>query len=103
MNGPVTMSRDEWIRFFEAIPEDQWLANGQFKDYSGRYCARGHINRHFDASSLGFMRLMSVLVTPEQQAHHDDVVAAINDGKDPRYPQPTPRSRILAALHDLPQ
>lgn len=100
MTCPIT--RDEWIAFFEAIPDEWWLANGHFKDDCGRYCARGHVHQRLNRNSEALMDFMRPLTTPAQAMAHQDVVSTINDRKDARYQQPTPRARILAALRDLP-
>lgn len=91
----------EWTVFFEAIPDDQWVANGLFHGPNGSACARGHIHDRLGISSCAFMELMQPLTWSNQLPFERDVAAAVNDGRHPRYQQPTPKTRILAALRDL--
>lgn len=88
----IPRTRDDFIAFFEAIPEDQWTDCGQFRDGQGRCCALGHLNRE-GAIGLGSL--------PQYQASNLSIVS-INDGDDENYKQPTPKQRVLAFLRDLP-
>jgi hypothetical protein len=89
-------TRDYFIAKFEAIPEELWTT-GEFKE-GEKCCAFGHCGVNLDCchneESEGLIRLMLQL--------GEFVVTAINDGEHPDYQQPTPKQRILAALHDLP-
>lgn len=75
--------------FFLAIPEEKWCTNAF--ECEGRHCARGHIT-----STKADLNLDLILGARNGWS----VTVAVNDGKDPRYQQPTPKQRILAALRD---
>lgn len=83
-----------FINFFEAIPEDKWCVNA-LRNSAGQCCALGHVTdinnpcSHLHVKRMIFSELLSFKV-PE-----------INNGKDPRYQQSTPKQRILAALRDV--
>lgn len=88
-------TRDYFIAKFEAIPEEKWCKY-LLDDTRGRHCALGHCgwgwdSRHADRAEGA--ALIEILVLP----------AEINNGSDPRYQQPTPKQRILAALRDCTQ
>ena len=79
----------DFIAFFESIPDEQWCVGAQESfDYG---CAL-HLCYLRGNGGEDAVALMSLL---NRQA------AKINDGLDPRYQQPTPRARIVAALMDV--
>lgn len=78
---------------FEAIPEDQWCTGG-LADQDGRRCAYGHCC-NIDKFGVNFTDESRALL---QLGWYPTVV---NDGHSPRYQQPTPKQRVLAALRDL--
>lgn len=82
-----------FIKKFEAIPEEMWLAGG-LGDNGGRRCALGHC--HADALSSKATKESSLLMVLLKFRAPE-----INDGEDERYQQPTPKQRILAALNDV--
>lgn len=82
---------------FEAIPEEKWCVGGFVdpKD-SEKRCAMGHCgcaakNPEIDA-------LCDLFNSCREAGHRMMWIGEINDGGDPRFPQPTPKQRILAAL-----
>lgn len=89
---------DYFIRKFEATSEDQWMTYSYTNVQETRFCAlgwcgaRGNNRTSPTLESNGLALLFSkyMLRVPE-----------INDGTHPRYPQPTPKQRILAALYDI--
>lgn len=94
-------SVDFFISKFEAIPEEEWTTGTQQNEI-GQRCAFGHCMpeeiRCYGRLEFGFghttdegIVLWKLLRSP----------ARINNGKDLRYPQPTPKQRILAALYDI--
>jgi hypothetical protein len=96
MNATATeYTVDYFIAKFKAIPEEKWCVEA-YKDDSGRCCALGHCMAED---------------TPEVEASFESIYGlftrifagptTVNDGRDPRYPQPTPKQRILAALRDI--
>ena len=89
-----TYDKNYFIKKFEAIPEDRWTTD-DYMDDAGRCCAFGHCGvRHLKPTpySEEADSLASLL---------QHCTAAINDGQDDRYKQPTPKQRILAALRDV--
>lgn len=94
----TTYDKAYFIAKFEAIPEDKWCVN-TFTDGDGRCCAQGHCgDRSHIVAPPECMALKSLLFGE----FDGTVVSAVNDGNDPRYQQPTPKARILAALRDMP-
>jgi hypothetical protein len=81
---------DYFIDKFEAIPEDRWVSDKYFNPL-GQCCAVGHCG----------------IVGPEALAlkvifvKGDTLVERVNYGADQRFQQPTPKQRILAALHHI--
>lgn len=88
-----TYDREYFIQKFTAIPDSAFCV-GSFHDGQGRSCALGHC----DNDTQEYEGLHALLWKPSEQQS----CSCINDGQDHRYQQPTPRQRILAALHDLP-
>lgn len=89
------MNIDHFIKKFEAIPDDLWTVD-VYRASSGRHCALGHCGESFTVGitdeSRALENLFSDLNVP---------VSSVNDGKDSRFQQPTPKQRILAALNYL--
>lgn len=86
-----------------AIPDSEWCM-GEFEDHYGRHCAGGHCGAaEATAESQALYQLLGFLPKTRGSKTAMAHLPRINDGADPRYQQPTPRARILAALHDLPQ
>lgn len=91
-----------FIDKFEGIPEEEWCEM-LYTDFRGRHCVLGHCGMRSIGKSDGI-----ALSTPEatgisvlfDAAAIGDIVN-INDGKEDRYPQPTPKQRILAAPRDI--
>lgn len=89
-------TKEYFIQKFEAIPEERWITR-RFVDAEGRCCAYGHcgintvIRQTAEAKSLSDLFSRSGIP-----------VLVVNDGRDFRYQQSTPKQRILAALRDLP-
>lgn len=92
---PSTLhTAEQFYAFFSMIPEERWTS-GVVQNVLSQRCARGHLGYAevgtVMAPCLSSYRLSELLKCPE---------SVINDGCDPRYQQPTPRQRILAALRD---
>lgn len=81
-----------FIKKFEAIPEEKWTT-GAFEDECGCKCALGHCG--YTESGLESQEGIELTRLLKHRA------AAINDGGQPKYDQPTPKQRILAALNDV--
>lgn len=85
---------DYFIKKFEAIPENLWFT-GNFCDKTGKKkCALGHCEECNEDVALH--RLF-----PNPCGDGSSIIAIINDGKDFRYVQKTPKKRVLAALYDI--
>lgn len=101
-----TYTKEYFIAKFEAIPEELW-ASGSSGHEDGKKCAVLLCDGVNGGSQFPGMR-------PEGDALHalfphsyaDETVCnsitRINDGRNPRYQQPTPKARVIAALRDLP-
>lgn len=91
---------DYFIRKFEAIPDERWCEYDV--DVEGaQHCVLGHCGvRCRDDGHYTETRISKALerLCQSQLGEAPDY---INDGCDPRYPQPTPKQRILAALADI--
>lgn len=74
---------------FEAIPDDKWCTHAMI-DRQGRRCAMGHAYSMAGAAAVIVRAVMSI----------DTLPSIVNDGKDYRYQQATPKARIIAALSD---
>lgn len=96
----MTYDKAYFIAKFEAIPEGMWRTGSYGEGLS--HCALGHCGvwSRETPEADALVRLFE----PEHDmiGHASSVAASINDGQDNRYQQPTPKQRILAALHDLP-
>lgn len=77
-------TKQYFIDKFSAIPDELWIT-GNFRDKKGRCCAIGHCS--IEGEGLALVDIFGVGSS-----------SCINDGGDPRFQQPTPRARILAAL-----
>lgn len=91
---PKTYTPDYYIKKFKRIPDELWITDelGSGK----KHCALGHCGmRPLDGRTYH---------TPESRALQALFgnailsVANVNDVPDTRFPQPTPKGRILAAL-----
>lgn len=90
---------DYFIKKFEAIPERLWAVGDIGKEGSPR-CALGHCRpevSELQDERCGLINLIHLLYGENIPCSLID----INNGYDPRYPQPTPKQRILAALYDI--
>lgn len=87
---------EHFIWKFGRIPERSWCTKKYVKDNA--HCALGHcgVGALNDAPEVTVEALDLAGLFGGYVA-----VAKINDGKDQRYLQPTPKQRVLAALHDL--
>lgn len=91
---------DWFINFFGAIPEDKWISNGDLWDGWSTRCAVGHCLKYGDIEHTPESQALVRVMTPLRGAN-SWWIYDINNGDDPRYQQPTPKLRILAALHDI--
>lgn len=96
-NEPVTYNAAYFIAKFEAIPEELWCA-GSFSDNQGRCCAYGHLRARKGEPS--FMAIQGLLDLCIGVTKHIGTVVTANDKQTVRYPQETPKQRVLAWLRD---
>jgi hypothetical protein len=89
----------EFIEFFEAIPEEKWTT-GTFKK-GDQCCAEGHLRQRRTRYRHNIERLEKLLRPVCSATTELSAVVFINDGLDLRFPQPTPKQRILAALREI--
>lgn len=114
---------DYFLDKFSKIEESLWTT-GVFEHFDGRRCAMGHClsdvalkitAQHMErtgirgykptaeecktifAESLALCQIFNA----ENPGDGSLTVYKINNGDDPRYQQPTPKQRILAALYDI--
>lgn len=84
-----------YINKFEAIPEDKWC-EGVFNN-KDQYCALGHCGanqtKRRNDESDALCDLFNFKL--------NTFVGRVNDGRDPRFQQDTPKQRILAALRSI--
>lgn len=90
----------EFFDFFSGIPDEKWCT-GAIRNGEGQCCAVGHVNGKANPGAL--TDALNPSKNPEDSygtANYRSP-ASINDGEDIRYPQATPKARILAALKDV--
>jgi hypothetical protein len=94
----MTYTVDYFIEKFKAIPKKEWCTQ-VFVNRKGQKCAFGHCGSTVDnASSLESDALENLIDTNLSIVSVVNTVSAINDGRDFRFQQKTPKLRILAAL-----
>lgn len=105
---------DYFINKFEVMPNDKWTT-GRFTSDEGVHCALGHCGvRNYiyptkEAEALyDIFKSLNITYSRSGIAIEDytnekisNKVISISDGITEQYQQPTPKARILAALHDL--
>lgn len=81
---------------FSAIPEERWRAGNFSNQEKTQFCAHGHCGNDWGVRECPESNALGLLFSRHRLPEID-----INDGKHPRYQQPTPKQRILAALSDI--
>lgn len=95
-----------------AQPSERWNADVRSYPREGgseaTHCAIGHLELALDVGLFSLKSdhpvfdLFKPLITDETMHHRADwALAEVNNGFDPRYRQPDPRARTLAAIDDL--
>lgn len=92
--GVLKYTVQYFISKFEEIAEQSWVAS-TYKDKDA-YCALGHCG---ELASNELTRESSALESLFDKNHLR--VSLVNDGKCPKYPQGSPKQRVLAALYDI--
>lgn len=88
-----------FIAKFEAIPEDCWTTE-KFSDGTGRCCAYGHLGARKGKPMMAIPDCEGLLDLSIGVTKSIGTVVSANDGTTRRYPQPTPKQRVLAWLRD---
>ena len=96
---------DYFIRKFSAIPEEKWFVGEYVDPYGDKFCALGHCGERRHESSILVGSILSTEESEELKNLFDTNnlhVTFVNDGLGyfitKRFPQSTPKQRILAAL-----
>lgn len=82
----------DFYNFYKGIPEEKWCT-GKFENEKGQCCALGHIGQNDEKDSKEFSNLLCLTGRNEN-------FISINDGDNKKYPQSTPKQRVLAFLID---
>ena len=106
--GRKIMNATEIKQMLEPIPKEEWIT----EDYTNKIdccCALGHISRLLsdnpndysitNCSNIlfgGLTRRFGIV-----QFGYPTILPRVNDGKDSRYPQNTPKDRVMALLDDM--
>lgn len=88
---------DSVIAYMEKTPEDSWLMGKVRSEEGETNCFFGHLFSMGKTDPDG-SHLWHVF---EELWATTYMLYPVNDGEDPCYPQPTPKQRVLAYLHDL--
>ncbi len=86
---------DYFIQKFEAIPEEWWCVTLYTR--GEQKCALGHCGVSMKDDTEEGEALSYLFIS------NFGMASTINDGGDSRFPQATPRARILAALQRIKQ
>lgn len=103
-----------FIRKFTNTRDDKWCI-GRLHNQYGESCANGWcgvrflgrpVEVHTTEESIALQQVMAPLSSKKLHVFdvlpdYSSIAAHINNGTDPRYRQPTPKERILAALYDI--
>lgn len=84
-----------FIDKFTAIPSAKWRT-ALMGDAGGPRCALGHC-----LTRSGKMGAESNALSALFHATLLQSIIIVNDGQDEKYPQPTPKKRVLAALRNI--
>lgn len=97
-----------FIQKFQSIPEKRLITHNCY-DRNGNGCAIGWCAGNAPAincySSPEYFALINLFSSIKPITHNTPqwAIADVNNGDHPDYQQPTPKQRILAALHDIKQ
>lgn len=99
-------TKQYFIDKFTAIPDERWTTNSL--EYKGACCALGHCGVRDWIPTDESRALIALFTTLNLRYNEDDhmlteePVWRVNDTNvRGRYPQATPKARILAALNDI--
>lgn len=93
---------DYFIDKFSKIPEGLWFVGDYYDRNGDGQCARGHCGKRVCKESEEDEALLQLFDFSQNNSYvNSTCIANINDGNDYRYPQLTPKQRVLAALYDV--
>lgn len=91
---------DQFIQYLQETREDQWAIDVVRTEGGKKNCLFGHlVNWVYGPDYEGSVSMAWDLF--EEMWSSEWEVYPINDGKDPRYQQPTPKQRCMAFMKDL--
>lgn len=114
--GHVRITFDDIVDAMASTPSDQWQVDTVRAPDGSSNCFFGHLFTLGERTAAAAPRLT---IAPHGKLTPTEVVAnalwewfescwsttyviyPVNDGRDPRYPQPTPKARVLAYLEAL--
>lgn len=87
------------VAYLESTPEDSWCT-GVVRTKTGKNCLLGHVvdyvyGKDYEGNIMPAWDLFGEFYATEYMYY------GINDGEDPKYPQKTPKQRILAYLTNM--
>jgi hypothetical protein len=95
----------DWVK---STTDDVWIVNALRNASSTKFCMLGHMMLNPAAEHLVMRSLYMYHWCDDLQNLNDTFmynikmgIPGVNNGKDPRYQQATPRLRMIAALTDL--
>lgn len=97
---------DYFIAKFKNTRDDKWCV-GTLNDGRGNTCALGWCGfsekglSEEGMSLVGVMEPLLVGGIKYRATYYDNAPAMVSNGDHPNYQQPTPKKRILTALHDI--
>ncbi len=101
---------DYFITKFTNTRDDKWVIN-TLHNSNQKSCANGWCGVsvkedtfYVTDESIALAHLLKPLATGKVKDNSNDysnIAAGINNGDHPKYQQPHPKQRILAALHDI--
>lgn len=104
---------DYFINKFEAIDEENWYTGRMHNDFdcyedATQFCALGLCGfKETGEETTEGIALIDLFVNKmphnNNPYYRGQFVTDVNDNKNSKYPQSTPKARILAALNDIKQ
>lgn len=96
-NELVNGTAQDFIDFFEKIPDERWRIGQYFDEGTNTCCAQGLLGTRVEFDGVRRTLASSKLIAT---LHPWANVVEVNDGIDLNYQQVTPKERIIAALKD---
>lgn len=94
------MNLDGFIAYLEQTDESEWLLDRVRSEDGSQNCCLGHLIDWWYGK--GFEGVISEAWDAfEAIWATDHMIYPVNDGRNPEYPQATPKERVIAYLQDL--